>query len=284
VADDCKNLIFDHVSVQWGRWDNLHIKNSSDITLQYCLIGEPIDPQRFGALLERPTRLTVHHCLWIDNQSRNPKAKAGIEFANNIIYNWGSSGFVGGHSAEDHFQDLINNYFIAGPSSSHNYLSLFTATDHVYHTGNYVDLNKDGALNGVLITDTDIISEKATLVKQRQNLSPAGVTLQSAEEAFHKVLAGVGASLHRDAVDKRITGYLSSLGKEGKIFRTEAEAGGQSKVRSGKVPKDSDGDGIPDTWEKANRLNPKDASDGNFLDGSGYTNLERYINSLIRKF
>ena len=55
VADDLKDIIFDHVTIEWGRWDNLHIKNSSNVTMQYCLIGEAIDPQRFGALFEGPT-------------------------------------------------------------------------------------------------------------------------------------------------------------------------------------------------------------------------------------
>jgi len=38
-ADNARNIIFDHVSIEWGRWDNLHIKDSKDITLQYCLIS-----------------------------------------------------------------------------------------------------------------------------------------------------------------------------------------------------------------------------------------------------
>jgi len=37
--------------------------------------GEGINPQMFGALLENPVNITLHHCLWVDNQSRNPKAK-----------------------------------------------------------------------------------------------------------------------------------------------------------------------------------------------------------------
>jgi hypothetical protein len=148
TADYAHDIIFDHVSISWGRWDNLHIKESKNITLQYCLIGEAIDPQRFGALLENPTNITVHHCLWINNQSRNPKAKANIEFVNNIIYNWGTNGFVGGHSAADHYQDIINNYFIAGPNSSKSFISQFSKTDHVYQRGNMVDLDKNGHLNG----------------------------------------------------------------------------------------------------------------------------------------
>jgi hypothetical protein len=274
------DVILDHVSIEWGRWDNLHIKNSNNVTLQYCLVGEPIDPQRFGALFENPTNVTVHHCLWIDNQSRNPKAKAGIEYINNVVYNWGVSGLVGGHSAMDHFQDVINNYFIAGPNSSSNFIAMFTATDHVYQRGNLVDANKDGALNGRAALDTDFVHQKATLVTKKQNLPKVAVTTVSAEAAFKNVLAQAGASLHRDAIDQRIIGYLTSLGKEGKIFKTEADAGGQGAIAGAKSDRDSDGDGIPDKWEKAHKLNPKNPKDAAMVTGEGYTRLEEYLHLL----
>ena len=125
--------------------------------MQYCLIGEPIDPQRFGALFEGPTNVTIHHCLWIDNHSRNPKAKAGIEYINNVVYNFGVNGLVGGHSAANHYQDIINNYFIAGPNSGKGFIGMFSATDYVYEKGNYVDINKDGLLNGRLVIDSDFV-------------------------------------------------------------------------------------------------------------------------------
>lgn len=45
--------------------------------------------------------------------------------------------------------------------------------------------------------------------------------------------------------------------------------------------KDLDGDGIPNAWEKAHKLNPQNAKDGNISSiGSGYTNLEVYLNEL----
>lgn len=46
---------------------------------------------------------------------------------------------------------------------------------------------------------------------------------------------------------------------------------------------DSDGDGMPDSWETTNKLNPNDAADGNAttLSSEGYTNLEVYMNSLV---
>ncbi len=281
VADSAKNMIFDHLSVEWGRWDNLHIKHSSDITLQYCLIGESIDPQRFGALLEHPDRLTIHHSLWIDNQSRNPKAKAGIEFINNVVYNWGKSGFVGGHSAEHHHQDLINNYFIAGPSSSDNYLAMFTATDHVYNKGNFVDLNKDGLLNGKEIGDAEFNAEKATLENRTQNNPAVPVRVEPASDAYNTVLAEAGASLKRDALDARLAGYLKSLGKEGNIVWTETQAGGHPKLVSLKAEADTDADGLPDAYEKANKLDFQNAADASAkVRGSYYTRLEQYLHKL----
>jgi pectate lyase len=278
--DSLKNVILDHVTIEWGRWDNLHIKNSSNVTLQYCLIGEPIDPQRFGALFEHPTNITIHHCLWVDCQSRNPKAKAGIEYINNVVYNWGVSGLVGGHSEADHFQDVINNYFIAGPNTTGKFIGMFTATDHVYHSGNLVDDNKDGTLNGRAVVDTDFVQEKATLVTKKQNGPAHAVTTETAQAAYKSVLAQAGASGHRDAIDQRLINYLKSLGKEGKIFKTEVDAGGQGNIASVKAGPDTDGDGIPDTWETANHLDPKDPKDAAQVKGNGYTRLEEYINQL----
>ena len=45
---------------------------------------------------------------------------------------------------------------------------------------------------------------------------------------------------------------------------------------------DTDRDGMPDTWETANGLNPNSAADGaTDRNGDGYTNLEDYLNSLV---
>lgn len=283
IADHLTDIIFDHVSIEWGRWDNLHIKASKNVTLQYCLIAEGIDPQRFGALLEVPVAVTIHHCLFTGNQSRNPKAKARIEFINNVIYNWGKSGFVGGHSSANHYQDLAGNYFIAGPSSTPDFLSMFSATDHVYHAGNYADLDKDGRLGGRPVTDADFLKEKATLLAVPTVLSKSQTRVTTAVEAFYMVVAEAGASRKRDAVDKRIISYVKSLGKKGRIFKTEADAGGQPRMKTRfSSLKDTDHDGIPDRWEKQHRLDLQDAADSRAIGVDGYTNIENYINSLIK--
>ena len=45
------------------------------------------------------------------------------------------------------------------------------------------------------------------------------------------------------------------------------------------VPKDSDSDGMPDTWESTHGLNPNESSDGaGDQDKDGYTNVEEFLN------
>ena len=114
TLDECQNVIMDHCTVAWGPWDNVHITNANNITWQYCINAEGIEPQRFGAITDGTRNWTIAHCLWIDNKSRNPKMKCGVQYYNNVVYNFGM-GIIGGHSAADNNQDVMNNYFIAGP-------------------------------------------------------------------------------------------------------------------------------------------------------------------------
>lgn len=47
-----QDMIFDHVSVQWGRWDTVDMNRCRNITFQDCMIGPGISPQRFGCLCQ----------------------------------------------------------------------------------------------------------------------------------------------------------------------------------------------------------------------------------------
>ena len=280
--DGSKNVIYDHCTIGWGRWDCMHVTNDSLITLQYCIIGEGIDPQRFGAITDGTRNWTIHHNLWIDQKSRNPKMKCFVQYINNVVYNWGCCGIVGGHSAAFNYQDVINNYFIAGPSSSADYLSDWTATDNAYSSGNYVDMNKDGVLNGIPVTTADFSSAGATVRTSPYLTPPIPVTVESAADAYTTVMNKAGASLHRLAMDNRLIGQLKSLGKTGTNIADESAVGGVGAVKSGTPPADADQDGMPDAWEKAKGLNANSAADRNAtnLSADGYTNLEVYLNEL----
>jgi len=223
------DMIFDHCSIEWGRWDCLGLtQGSHDITFQNCIIGEGVDPQRFGSLTDDVKNITYTHNLWINNQSRNPKAKGSIQYINNVVYNWGVCGLVGGHSAGDHFQDVVGNYFIAGPNSSSHAVGECKPTDHVYLRGNLVDADKDGKLNGreLLPADFGKGENAPTIVVAPSNGSLENLTIESAAAALTNILAQVGCSLRRDAVDARLIDEVKSFGKVGKIIHSEAEVGG----------------------------------------------------------
>jgi len=119
------------------------------------------------------------------------------------------------------------------------------------------------------------------------------VTTQTAEEAYQLVLAHAGASLHRDALDNVIVRDV----REGKatytgdhcapgIINTQDDVKlGNSpwpELQSLPAPKDTDGDGMPDDWERQHGLNPNDANDGNAVGADGYTNLEYYLNEITK--
>ena len=223
------HMIFDHCSIEWGRWDCLGLTGGShDITFQYCLIGEGVDPQRFGSLSDSVTNITYSHNLWINNQSRNPKAKGRIQYVNNVVYNWGVCGLVGGHSEADHCLDAIGNYFIAGPNSTSHAVGEFKATDHVYQRDNFADTDKDGKLSGRELVAADFGGgEAAPTFSSTLTVAPTiQASIEPASVALTNVLANAGCSRHRDAVDTRLIDAVRSYGTRGKIIHNEVEVGG----------------------------------------------------------
>jgi hypothetical protein len=228
------DMIFDHCSIEWGRWDCLGLTvGSHDITFQNCIIGEGVDPQRFGSLSDSVTNITYARNLWINNQSRNPKAKGRIQYINNVVYNWGVCGLVGGHSAADHFLDAIGNCFIAGPNSGPHCVGEFTTTDHVFQKDNLTEMSKSGKFQGrpVVAEDFGKGAEAPTFMTALTVAPQIKVKIEPATEALADVLEHAGCSLHRDAVDARLIDQVKSFGTRGAVIHDEAEAGGPGELK-----------------------------------------------------
>ena len=149
---------------------------------------------------------------------------------------------------------------------------------------------------GDAVAHTTISGKSCVKIKMDEPAPTGQVTTHSAAEAYEKVLAYAGASLYRDEVDARYmeeakTGtakYKGSITNSPGIIDKVADVNGYTEDNFGKGSRpagfDSDKDGIPDEWEKANGLNPNDASDAltYSLDNKGYyTNIEVYANSLV---
>jgi pectate lyase len=216
----CHDIILDHCSIEWGRWDSMEFTNNSyNITIQYCIIGESIDPQYFGTLLDACDKVSFHHNLYIDNQERSPKFKCNGQYICNVVYNWGTGGgLIGGHSSAPWYGDIINNYFIAGPSSTTNkFIYNCAATDTWYQSGNYKDLNLNGVRDGTLIPASDFTALTVTLVSAKQHNPSPAVTVDSVTRTVDLAVAGSLGSQPNDSVDKRLIGYLKTYGTAGRI-------------------------------------------------------------------
>jgi pectate lyase len=263
---------------------------------------------------------TSHHNLLAHHSSRNPRMASGcgnFDYRNNVVYNWGYNSTYGGEQQEvddpDHAFTNINmvaNYYKPGPATTPGVLTYRIANpsyrtvktdygkwyidDNVMADNSTVTINN---WNGGVQPQGD--SEDYPYLKLDSSWSSMAIDQQIAEDAYSSVLDNVGAALpKRDVVDTRVVndtrnGNATYEGETYEINKTvpdinevcgiidsQEDVGGWPLLTSQSAPTDTDYDGMPDEWESANGLNPEDASDRNITGIDGYTNLEKYLNSI----
>ncbi|HEV2295868.1 MAG TPA: hypothetical protein VGR35_18625 [Tepidisphaeraceae bacterium] len=303
-----RNIILDHISASWGEDEVLSVtNNATNVTVQYSNISEGLNAggHGFGSLI-RPqvnSSVTFHHNLFANSQSRQPRLGTyndqllQFEFRNNVVYNWGDrAGYAGGSSEPEleHVDlNFIGNYLIAGPSTPTDgrHRRAFSKDRNVdleiFQQGNLIDSDRDAQRDG---TDTGwamIYSIPGTTGTMTQRAAAfafpfAMSETDSAADAYAKVIAGAGAMpWNRDATDVRIFADVSN--GTGALVNSPNAAEWQALVNALAVSRpagwDSDGDGMPNSWESANGMNPN-AADNNLVRPDGYTALEHYLNSI----
>ncbi len=299
------NMIFDHCSISWGKDETFSINSDGknggvgNITIQKTIMSQGLVPHSAGGLCQ-PTNtvggVTLYRNLYADNNTRNHKVKGLNQYINNVVYNWGSGGGynLGGDSEGRIWADVQSNYFIQGPNSGGNGVGSGNQLTTVYQRGNKTDMSRDGVLNGRDMDENDFA--RATRVDSFEDLlqseeypsehphAPIASMSMTAEEAYQWVVDSVGACLpDRDEVDEYVIDELRSLGNKGVIISSESVLGlvnGVGNIYNAPKPLDTDNDGMPDEWEKANGLDPNDATDAVKVAANGYLNIENYINSI----
>jgi len=300
------HIIIDHCTASWGVDEVFSINKGSNLTVQWCLVSESLTrslhhkgDHGYGGLWGGPGG-SWHHNILAHHTSRNPRASGNAEsglmdYRNNVIYNWGFNSAYGGELWP---RNWINNYYKYGPATSPNVRHrIFLQKDprgKMYASGNFVwgypAISEDNWKGGIDFSQDGEATESTLRVKEPFVVAP--VTTQSAEAASELVLAQAGCSLVRDSVDQRIIkeiltgtatfGERYGGGHKG-IIDSQKEVGGWPELRSTPAPLDTDHDGMPDDWERAHGLDPNDPADGaKQAKGSVYTNLEEYLNSLVK--
>ena len=318
------NIIIDHCSFGWGIDETASFYDNSNFTMQWCLVAEslresfhPKGRHGYGGIWGGKGA-SFHHNLLAHHDSRNPRMCGSrysglpdqelVDFRNNVIYNWGGNS---GYAGEGGSYNFVNNYYKYGAATSTKDRIFSPNCDDgsnaskggnvagvwgtFYVNGNYtygypnttsnnwngIDPNTgNGELPGGTIDG----------IKSTTEFTVLPVTTQTAEEAYASILAEVGASKVRDAIDARVVNEVEnqlapmresrSTSPKAGLIDTPSDAGGYPTYtyNPSDVLTDTDRDGMSDEWETANGLNPNDATDRNLFTVNGYTTLEEYIN------
>lgn len=82
-----ENMIFDHVSVTWGRDETFSINGDVyNVTIQNSIMGQGLETHSCGGLMQTDYGVSLFRNLYIDNKTRNPKVKGMNDFQNNVSY------------------------------------------------------------------------------------------------------------------------------------------------------------------------------------------------------
>jgi hypothetical protein len=301
----CRDVILDHVTATWGIDGIMDVYGADRFTMQWCLFGEALNDSTHykkepHAMLmsfrKIKGNISIHHNLLFSSRDRHPTlggyppphSDAGsiFDFRNNVIYNWeGACNLATGRF------NLIGNYWRPGPNTksyekempiqpkaeAHDvttgfiYANVFESKPE-WNTDNYAAFEW-GVRGGKYIGE--VTPEKFKETSETVPDADRPVT-QSAEQAYKLVLHRAGASKVRDTADERIVAGV--IARTHRRIDSQKEVGGWPTLKSGSASRDTDGDGMPDDWEREHKLNFTDPKDGNAVQSNGYTNLECYLN------
>jgi hypothetical protein len=315
------NCIIDHCSISWTLDEAFSSRSGKNITLQRTLISEALNDaghKKYPPGTQHGYAASIggdigsfHHNLLANNCGRNwslagglskPKSEyAGrLDLRNNVVFNWKSRTTDGG-AREVNF---VNNYYQPGPATTFFYAlnaqyGGFPGTQQYYFSGNvmpgHFSLTNQEAGKKMSTERGGKLPETYSAWVEKE-FFPSFVKTHTAEEAYTNVLADVGCNF--PALDEHDTRIIAEV-RSGKVnFKgsktglpglpdSQEDVGGWDNYPEvhRATDWDADGDGVPDSWEKSHGLNPNLATDGNQdLNGDGYTNLEKYLNSLVGEY
>lgn len=228
-----------------------------------------------------------------------PGSPSGVKGMRIAAVNLRTTKYVTQYTAYKPTEHIWGKFFVDGNVNSK--YSQVTEDNWTYGMYNQISNSDNDNLYTAVAKDT---------MRLRSPMPFPHTTTHSADVAYEKVLAYAGASLHRDSHDALmvsdcrdgIATYTGDYYEKKATSPTEGKknaagiinspydnkpAGADDNwspwptLTSNIPPVDTDGDGIPDSWEEEHGLDPNNAEDGKIVAEDGYTNLEHYLNSLV---
>ena len=318
-----KNIIIDHVSAFWGEDETLDGGSFSDnVTIQWSIIAEGLHCSTYtnqgrgeswkpckknkgksiwahsrGSMITSDSRnITFHHNLIYRNYKRNPLIQSSdADVVNNVIVNYKYQTFIQPFNAKVQ-ANFIGNYYRSyihqrPPIRVFNYNNGYDQNSSIYYKDNYDAVFRSKTNKPE--TDIRVIHIKkhinqnnvdGNVQDRKMPHNFEAVTTQPVEIAYKLVLENVGANFpKRDLADQRVIDFVKSGKAPKSLINHPKEVGGWPILQAGEHLADNDNDGIPNAWERVHNLNPNSSQDSSFITSSGYTNLENYLNSLVKK-
>ena len=318
-----KDGIIDHVSSSWSVDETMSFYGVKNFTTQWSIAAESLNESQhakgahgYGGMFSGDNS-SMHHILMMHHGSRNPRIsdiadtpptisndyRGYFDVRNNVYYNWSADG-QGAYGGKNCTFNLVKSYYKAGPATGNKAFRILSSdpSARIFADGNYATANASivndnwttGIWNEFFHTLNPTEAQKQAM-KKTEAFPFGKVTTHSPADAYQRVAEYAGASLRRDAVDKRYInemltgtttykGSISTNPKPGLIDKV-SDTNGYPELKSLPAWPDTDGDGIPDIWEDAYGLNKNSAADAKTftLDNmSRYSNLEVYLHNLVQ--
>jgi pectate lyase len=275
-------ILLDHVSASFAIDETLDLFETEEVTVQSSSFtfsatrGHPDGAHNFG-LLSGPDggRISVHRNLFAHHKYRNPAIATGpAEVVNNVVYN-ARTGFTHHNAARGLFE-IIGNVFKKGPNYPLDPFYIDDEDEFANKPRYYIAGNLPPAEPLPPLPPALRAKQPFGFKRDAEHACYLPVTAMPARQAESQVLQKAGA-FPRDEVDQRaVADARNGTGQIGAFSVPNLLRGLSATV----APKDSDEDGLPDSWELQNGLNPNDDEDNQKRMPSGYPAIEDYINDL----